>query len=37
MYEIKLVVNREKKPTTNEKEYILITPNGEMKNLNLNK
>ena len=36
-YEIKLVVNREKKPTTNEKEYILITPNGEMKNLNLNK
>ena len=37
MYEIKLVINREKKPTVNEKEYILITPNGEMKNLNLNK
>ncbi|WP_139856790.1 SIMPL domain-containing protein [Aequorivita sinensis] len=37
MYEIKLVVNREKKPTVNEKEYILITPSGEMKNINLNK
>lgn len=36
MYEIKLVVNREKKQTTtNEKEYIIITPNGEIKNLNL--
>lgn len=37
MYEIKLVVAREKKPTSNEKEYFIITPNGEMKNLNLNK
>jgi uncharacterized protein YggE len=37
MYEIKLVINREKKPTVSDKEYILITPNGEMKNLNLNK
>lgn len=37
MYEIKLVVAREKKPTSNEKEYFIITPNGEMKTLNLNK
>lgn len=37
MYEIKLTINREKKETTPTKEYMLITPNGEMKNLNLNK
>ncbi|HTO16819.1 MAG TPA: SIMPL domain-containing protein [Edaphocola sp.] len=37
MYEIKLVINREKKGTVNNKEYILITPNGEVKNINLNK
>jgi uncharacterized protein YggE len=36
MYEIKLTINREKKETGT-KEYMLITPNGEIKNLNLNK
>ena len=36
MYEVKLVANREKKQiSTNDKEYIIITPNGEMKNLNI--
>jgi uncharacterized protein YggE len=34
MYEIKLVIKRENKPGT-KPEYILITPTGEMKNLNL--
>ena len=39
MYEIKLFVNRENKqsPKTIATEYYLITPNGEMKNLNLKK
>ncbi|MEY4875047.1 MAG: hypothetical protein RL708_196, partial [Bacteroidota bacterium] len=37
MYEIKLTVNLEKKETATTKEYMLITPNGELKNLNLNK
>jgi len=38
MYEVKVVVNREKKQiTTNDKEYIIITPNGDMKNLNIGK
>lgn len=37
MYEIKLVINREKKSTLNEKEYILITPNGDLKSINMNK
>lgn len=37
MYEIKIVINREKKPTQNDKEYHIITPNGEMKILNINK
>lgn len=36
MYEIKLKISREKKETES-KEYMLITPNGEIKNLNLNK
>lgn len=36
MYEIKIVINREKKPTQNDKEYIIITPNGELKSLNIN-
>ena len=37
MYEIKLSINRDKKqpPVSNNKEYILITPNGDMKTLNL--
>lgn len=36
MYEIKVSINREKKQIAKEnKEYILITPSGEMKNLNL--
>ena len=37
MYEIKIVINREKKPAQNDKEYYIITPNGEMKTLNINK
>lgn len=38
LYEVKLSVSREKKPTATgtQKEYILITPNGDVKNLNLN-
>ena len=37
MYEIKLVVGREKKQTISEKEYIIVTPNGEIRNLDLNR
>lgn len=37
MYEIKIVINREKKPTQNDKEYFIVTPNGELKLLNINK
>ena len=42
MYEIRLVINREKaretkQPMIKEKEYMLITPNGDVKNLNINK
>lgn len=37
LYEIKFVINREKKATPNDKEYYLITPSGEMKILNINK
>ena len=38
MYEIKLVIDREKKETTTiTKEYMLITPNGEVKTLNLSR
>lgn len=37
MYEFKIVINREKKPTQNNKEYFIITPNGGMKSLNINK
>lgn len=36
MYEAKMSINREKK-SLNNKDYILITPNGEMKNLNIGK
>ena len=35
MYEVKLLIRRERKST--DKEYIVITPNGELKNLNLTK
>ncbi|GAA5098015.1 hypothetical protein GCM10023210_33700 [Chryseobacterium ginsengisoli] len=38
MYEIKLTINREKEKKNEAKEtnnYILVTPNGEVKNLNL--
>jgi len=37
-YEIKLVINRkeDKKETVNNKEYILITPSGDMKSILLN-
>lgn len=36
MYEIKLLISKESKlQSPNNKEYILITPNGEMRNLNL--
>lgn len=38
MYEVKLVITKEKKnETKNNKSYILITPNGEMKDLNISK
>jgi uncharacterized protein YggE len=38
MYEIKLTIDREKKePAAATKEYLLITPNGEIKSLNLNR
>ena len=37
MYEVKIVINRENKITQNDKEYYIITPNGEMKILNINK
>ncbi|WPO79935.1 SIMPL domain-containing protein [Flavobacterium sp. KACC 22761] len=37
-YEVKIVINREKKQTTAkaDKEFILITPNGDLKTLNIN-
>jgi len=36
-YEIKMAINREKKPASKtDKEFILITPNGDLKTLNLN-
>lgn len=38
MYEVKLVINKEKKDENKEsKSYILITPNGEMRDLNIPK
>lgn len=37
MYEVKLLIKREKKISEKGKEYLLITPNGELKNLNLTK
>lgn len=38
MYEVKLVINKEKKDVNKEsKSYILITPNGEMRDLNIPK
>lgn len=38
MYEITIKVNREKEPVKKaDKEYIFITPTGELKNLNINK
>jgi uncharacterized protein YggE len=37
MYELKMKINREMKPTPkNNKEYLFIMPNGEMKNLDFN-
>ncbi|OXA72482.1 SIMPL domain-containing protein [Flavobacterium aquidurense] len=36
-YEIKIAINREKKPVSkNDKEFILVTPNGDLKTLNMN-
>lgn len=35
MYEVKILIRRERKNT--DKEYIVITPNGDLKNLNLTK
>ncbi|MDJ1501341.1 SIMPL domain-containing protein [Xanthocytophaga agilis] len=36
LYEVTVMIKREKKSTTKDgKEYILVTPNGEMKNLDL--
>ncbi len=37
MYEVKLLIKREVKISEREKEYLIITPNGELKNLNLTK
>lgn len=38
MYEVKLVINKEKKDVNKEsKSYLLITPNGEMRDLNISK
>ncbi|ANF49571.1 hypothetical protein A0O34_02950 [Chryseobacterium glaciei] len=36
MYEIKMVISKEKKNQKENKSYILITPTGEMKDLNIN-
>lgn len=36
-YEIKIAISREKKPVLKtDKEFILVTPNGDLKNLNIN-
>lgn len=36
-YEIKIAINREKKQVSkNDKEFILVTPNGDLKTLNMN-
>jgi hypothetical protein len=36
-YEIKIVINREKKPAAKtDKELILVTPNGDLKPINVN-
>ncbi len=35
MYEVKLVIKREKKKEEKTKEYIFITPNGDLKNMNI--
>jgi hypothetical protein len=36
-YEIKIAIKREKKPVSkNDKEFILVTPNGDLKTLNMN-
>lgn len=37
LYEVKLVVMQEKKTVDSGKEYLLITPNGEMKTLDIKK
>lgn len=38
MYEVKMVINKEKKQDSKDtKSYILITPNGEMRDLNIAK
>lgn len=35
-YEIKIVINKEKKQVKTDKELILVTPNGDLKTLNMN-
>ncbi|MFG4000542.1 SIMPL domain-containing protein [Flavobacterium aquidurense] len=36
-YEVKIAINREKKQVSkNDKEFILVTPNGDLKTLNMN-
>jgi uncharacterized protein YggE len=36
-YEVKIAINREKKPgSKTDKEFILVTPNGDLKTLNIN-
>jgi len=37
LYEIKIVIVREKSQSQDNKEFFLITPNGELKNINLKK
>ncbi|HEY1196739.1 hypothetical protein [Flavobacterium sp.] len=35
-YEVKIAINREKKQVKTDKEFILVTPNGDLKTINAN-
>lgn len=35
-YEVKIAINREKKQVKTDKEFILVTPNGDLKTINTN-
>ena len=36
-YQVKIAITREKKPSSKtDKEFILVTPNGDLKTLNMN-